>query len=167
MKVFSNLKILSLFVIFFLMFNIFSLILNNIKNGEFIGLNVTEQFFSVKNFSDNIIKQMLSNKMFTNKQHKKDSKNSKKEQNNNKFYEFLLPSITLPVLSSSYFSFNMYAFVSFHVINYLSTEIEYPLKIPFLLCIFLMLILKMLFNILPRSISINYNKMYIERACIV
>ena len=49
----------------------------------------------------------------------------------------------------------------------LDKEINYPLKIPFWQLIFLLLILKILFNVLPRSISINYNKKNIERACIV
>ena len=163
MKVSFKMRILSLFVMLFFVFNISSLILMNIKDCKFIGLNITEQFFSVKNFSDNIISKMLSNKMHTNKQQKKENK---KEQNN-KVDEFLLTNITLPLSSNSFLSFGVYSFVSVCIQQCLIADIEYPLKIPFLLCIFLMLILKMLFNVLPRSISIDYNKMYIEGACIV
>ena len=47
-------------------------------------------------------------------------------------------------------------------------EVEYPIKIPFLQCIFLILLLRLLFVVLPRSISANYNNMNIEEgACIV
>ena len=62
MKVFSKMKILSLFILFFFMFNVTSLILTNIRYGDVVGLNITENFFAVKTFSDNIVAKMLSNK---------------------------------------------------------------------------------------------------------
>ena len=159
MKVFFKIKFLSLFIIFFLIVNTFSSILTNIKGSNIIGLSITEQFFSVKAFSDNIVKKMLSNKFQTNKQHKK--------ENNDKVYEFLVPSVILSTALNLNLSVNMGVFLGICKQIYLNREIEYPLKIPFWQIIFLLLILKILFYVLPRSISINYNKINIEGACIV
>lgn len=164
MKVFSKMKILSLFILFFFMFNVTSLILTNIRYGDVVGLNITENFFAVKTFSDNIVAKMLSNKMQNSKQHKTENK---KEQDKSEVYEFLLPSIVLPSVSNFGLSFNMNAFVGVCVQKYLNTEVEYPLKIPFWFSIFLLLLTKILFNVLPRSISVSYNIQNIERACIV
>ena len=95
------------------------------------------------------------------------NKENKKQKDANFFYEYLLPvEITLPIVSS--ISNLLTSNVSIYVTENFVSEVEYPIKIPFLQCIFLILLLKLLFVVLPRSISVNYNNINIERgACIV
>ena len=79
--------------------------------------------------------------------------------------DYMLPVVISTVFTGIFFCSCLYkVFVNSDLLNKI---IEYPLKIPFWLSIFLLLLIKILFNVLPRSISINYNKKYIERACIV
>ena len=164
MKVPLKNKALSLFVVFFLVLNFMSLTITNIKNTDVIKSSIVEHFFAVKTFSDDIVANMLSQKMNGNKQQKNNKNSDKKDFN--KITEFLVPSMVYKTTLTSTFNFNNVN-IEF-IANYLSKEIEYPLKIPFwLLSVFLLLLTKILFNVLPRSISVNYNKMYIERACIV
>lgn len=165
MKVFFKLKLVSIFVTSFLIFNIISLILINVKNNKVDNFGIVAQFFSVKNFSTDIVGKMFLQKI---QKHKKDNKANKKEQNNNQNNLLLLSGVQ--IISSINFEFNNFAqtlsIISLYTYN-LKTILNYPLKIPFWRIIFLLLILKILFNVLPRSISINYNKKYIEGACIV
>ena len=166
MRVFLEKKILSLFIIFFLMFNFMSLTITNIKSSGVIKSSMVEHFFAVKTFSDDIVANMLSQKMNGNKQQK--SKKDTDKKGLNKITEFLIPSIVYKTTLNSNLNFNNVNNGVLFITNYLSKEIEYPLKIPFwLLSVFLLLLTKILFNVLPRSISVDYNKMYIERACIV
>ena len=165
MKVSVKIRILSLFIMFFLVFNIVSLILTNIKYNDFSLLSITEQFFSVRSFSSDIVENLFLQKMQGNKQHKKT--NESKQKNNKENY-FLLTDRIVPTLLSINIVLNMFPNTNIiYIQNCLNKEINYPLKIPFWQLIFLLLILKILFNILPRSISINYNKKNIEGACIV
>ena len=164
MKVPLKNKALSLFVVFFLVLNFMSLTITNIKNTDVIKSSIVEHFFAVKTFSDDIVANKKKKKMNGNKQQKNNKNSDKKDFN--KITEFLVPSMVYKTTLTSTFNFNNVN-IEF-IANYLSKEIEYPLKIPFwLLSVFLLLLTKILFNVLPRSISVNYNKMYIERACIV
>ena len=163
MKVFF--KTISLFIVFFLMFNICSLILTNIKHNGISCLTVTEHFFSDKSFSYDIIESLFLQKMQGNKQHKK---NDESKQKDNKFDGFLLSNKIVPVITNvNTFSYMLSDIKNVCVSVCLNNEINYPLKIPFWKIIFLLLILKVLFNVLPRSISVNYNIKNIEMACIV
>ncbi|MBR4632308.1 MAG: hypothetical protein IKO48_03185 [Elusimicrobia bacterium] len=127
---------------------------------------MVEHFFAVKTFSDDIVANMLSQKMNGNKQQRSKKNTDKKDFN--KITEFLVPSTVYKTTLNSSFNFNNINNGILFITNYFSKEIEYPLKIPFwLLSVFLLLLTKILFNVLPRSISVDYNKMYIERACIV
>jgi hypothetical protein len=165
MKVFYKIKILSLSVMFFLLFNIGSLILTNIKCSDILCLSVTERFFSDRNFSDDIIESLFLQKMQGDKQHKK---NDESKQKDNKFDGFLVSDKIVPVITNvNTFSYMLSDIKNVCVSVCLNSEINYPLKIPFWKIIFLLLILKVLFNVLPRSISVNYNIKNIERACIV
>ena len=109
---------------------------------------------------------ILSSMMQTDKTSQQNKEN-KKQKDANFFYEYLLPvEITLPIVSS--ISNLLTSNVSIYVTENFVLEVEYPIKIPFLQCIFLILLLKLLFVVLPRSISVNYNNINIERgACIV
>ncbi|MBR3628074.1 MAG: hypothetical protein IKN42_04415 [Elusimicrobia bacterium] len=158
-------KFLSLFVMFFLVFNIVSMILTNIKYSKISDLSITEQFFSGRNFSSDIVEKLFLQKIQGNKQHKKTNESKKK---NNKENCFLLTDKIVTILSSTNIISNIFLSTNIaYTQTCLDKEINYPLKIPFWQLIFLLLILKILFNVLPRSISINYNKKNIERACIV
>lgn len=164
MKVSLKNKALSLFIVLFLMFNFMSLTITNINNTDVVKSSIFEHFFAVKTFSDDIVANMLSQKMNNNKQQKSNKDTDKKDFN--KITEFLVPSIVYKTTLNSSFNFNNVDIL--FIVNYLSKVIEYPLKIPFwLLSVFLLLLTKILFNVLPRSISVDYNRMYIERACIV
>ena len=164
MKVSLKNKALSLFVVLFLMLNFMSLTVTNIKNTGVFKSSIVEHFFAVKTFSDDIVAKMLSQKMNGDKQQNSKKNSDKKEFN--KITEFLVPSMVYKTTLNSSFNFNNVD-ITF-IANYLSKVIEYPLKIPFwLLSVFLLLLTKILFNALPRSISVDYIKMYIERACIV
>ena len=164
MKVSLKNKALSLFIVLFLMFNFMSLTITNINNTDVVKSSIFEHFFAVKTFSDDIVANMLSQKMNNNKQQKRNKDTDKKDFN--KITEFLVPSIVYKTTLNSSFNFNNVDIL--FIVNYLSKVIEYPLKIPFwLLSVFLLLLTKILFNVLPRSISVDYNRMYIERACIV
>lgn len=166
MKVSLKNKALSLFIMLFLMFNFASLIITNIKNTDVVKSSMVEHFFAVKTFSDDIVANMLSQKMNGNKQQRSKKNTDKKDFN--KITEFLVPSTVYKTTLNSSFNFNNINNGILFITNYFSKEIEYPLKIPFwLLSVFLLLLTKILFNVLPRSISVDYNKMYIERACIV
>ena len=166
MKVSLKNKALSLFVVLFLMFNFMSLTITNISNTDVVKSSIFEHFFAVKTFSDDIIANMLSQKMNGNK--KQNNKKDTDKKDFNKISEFLMPSIISEIMSNSNLNFNSLNSDILLITNYLSKEIEYPLKIPFwLLSVFLLLLTKILFNVLPRSISVDYNKMNIERACIV
>ena len=166
MKVSLKNKALSLFIMLFLVFNFASLIITNIKNTDIVKSSMVEHFFAVKTFSDDIVANMLSQKMNGNKQQRSKKNTDKKDFN--KITEFLVPSTVYETTLNSSFNFNNINNGILFITNYFSKEIEYPLKIPFwLLSVFLLLLTKILFNVLPRSISVDYNKMYIERACIV
>ncbi len=166
MKVSLKNKALSLFIVLFLMLNFMSLTITNIKNTDVIKSSIIEHFFAVKTFSDDIVANMLSQKMNGNKQQKNNKNSDKKDFN--KITEFLVPAIVYKTILNSGFNFNNINSDILFLTNYLSKEIEYPLKIPFwLLSVFLLLLTKILFNVLPRSISVNYNIQNIERACIV
>ncbi|MBR3627588.1 MAG: hypothetical protein IKN42_01935, partial [Elusimicrobia bacterium] len=111
----------------------------------------------------------LISKMMDNNSSKQTNNTKKDKEENLKFLEYLLP-VTFINFSSIANSFNIYPIK--HLANsiyiYFVTEIDYPIKIPFLRCIFLLLLLKLIFSILKRSISINYNMINIDkRACIV
>lgn len=166
MKVSLKNKALSLFVVLFLMLNFMSLTITSIKYSGVIKSSIVEHFFAVKTFSDDIVAKMLSQKMNGNKQQNSNKDTDKKDFN--KITEFLVPAVVYKTTLNSNFNFNNINNDILFMTNYLSKEIEYPLKIPFwLLSVFLLLLTKILVNVLPRSISVDYNKMYIERACIV
>lgn len=163
MKVFFKLKLVSILVAFFLFFNMLSLTLTNVKDNKVVNLGIVAQFFSAKNFSMDIVEKMFAQKMQNNKQ---DNKTNKKEENNNQNNVVLLSNTAITSLFNFEFS-NFVSTIAVYTCECSKTILDYPLKIPFWRLIFLLLILKVLFNVLPRSISINYNKKNIERACIV
>lgn len=152
--------IISLFTVMFFFVNILSLSFFSANKYEFTELSSIEQIFSnIQNPTD-----ILSNKINKNRTNTTQNENSKNEDNT-KILDYVLPTTTINVLSfcQTYQIKNIIIFIS----NYIDTEIQYPMKIPFRCFIFLLLILKLLFNVLPRSISIVCNTDYIERACIV
>ena len=140
-----------------------SLTLTNVKDNKVINFGIVAQFFSAKNFSMDIVEKMFAQKMQNNKQ---DNKTNKKEEKNNKSNDFLMSNTEITSLVNFEFT-NFVSTVALYTYDCSKTILDYPLKIPFWRLIFLLLILKILFNVLPRSISVNYNKKNIEWACIV
>ncbi len=163
MKVFPKLKLVSILVAFFLFFNSLSLTLANIKDNRVISFGIVAQFFSAKNFSMDIVKKMFAQKMQNNKQN---NETNEKEQDNNQNNVVLLPNIGIMSLFNIGYN-NLVGTNVLYTYDCSKTILNYPLKIPCWRLIFLLLLLKLLFNVLPRSISINYNKRNIEKACIV
>ena len=79
MKVSLKNKALSLFIMLFLVFNFASLIITNIKNADVVKSSMVEHFFAVKTFSDDIVANMLSQKMNGNKQQRSKKNTDKKD----------------------------------------------------------------------------------------
>ncbi|MBO7431442.1 MAG: hypothetical protein J6U02_00915 [Elusimicrobia bacterium] len=154
---------LSLLIVLFFLFNFLSLSLFNGKDSVYVKNSSLEQILSVlQNPTD-----MLSNMMDNNSATKTDNTKKDVEEKSN-FLEYILPTDTINISSpSNNFVYLLIKNIANNFYNCLSLEFDYPIKIPFLGCIFLLLLLKLIFSILKRSISINYNKINIERACIV
>lgn len=151
----------SLLLLLFFIFNIFSLsfVSGKISSGKSSSI---EQIFSAVQNPINI----LSNKLDSETKNK--TTQSKEENTNKKISsdEYILSNNLLNLSKDKNICVSGQLIYS-SIYNFVKEGIYYPLKIPFLRCIFLLLILKLLFNVLPRSISVNYNIRNIEGACIV
>ena len=162
MKVPFMKQCISLFIFLFVFTNCLAVPFSKGIADNFVkGSSLEQILFAVQTPSD-----ILSSMMQTDKTSQQNKEN-KKQKDANFFYEYLLPvEITLPTVSSisNLLTSNINVFMSENFV----AEVEYPIKIPFLQCIFLILLLRLLFVVLPRSISVNYNNINIERgACIV
>ena len=164
MKVSLKKQCLSLLIIMFFSFNFLSLSLFNGKESTLIKYSSFEQILSALQTPTDLISKMMDNN-----ESEKTNNTKKDKEKNSTFLEYLLPVISVNI-SSILNNFNIYPikYLVNSIYNCFSMEIDYPIKIPFLRCIFLLLLLKLIFSILKRSISINYNMINIEkRACIV
>jgi len=152
---------LSLLITLFFLFNFLFLSLFNDKESVIVKNSSLEQILSaLQNPTD-----MLSKIMDNNSATKTDNTKKNAEQNS-KTVEYVLPVATINFFLSD--DFCLYSLKK--SVNYIYDyyrKIDYPIKIPFLECIFLLLLLKLILSILERSILINYNKINIDRACIV
>lgn len=161
MKGYTSLRFISVCVIALFVFNVFSLTFDYKKDMTLTKTALVEKFFSTVNSPTDIISKMVQNK--TSPQNMPDTDNKIKL----KIKEYMLSlnvfSFTEKVSSvyNEVLSFCVYGS------NVFAEKIEYPLKIPFWRSIILLLLIKLLFNILPRSVSIKHNVKYMERACIV
>lgn len=162
MKVPFMKQCISLFVFLFVFTNCLAVSFSKGIADDFVkGSSLEQILFAVQTPSD-----ILSSMMQTDKTSQQDKEN-KNQKDTNFFYEYLLPvEITLPTVSS--ISNLLTSNTGIYVTENFVSEVEYPIKIPFLQCIFLILLLRLLFVVLPRSISVNYNNINIEEgACIV
>lgn len=162
MKVSFMKQCISLFVFLFVFANCLAVPFSKgMADGFVKGSSLEQILFAVQTPSD-----ILSSMMQTDKSAQQ-NKGNKTQKDTNFFYEYLLPvEITLPTVSSisNLLTSNINVFMSENFV----AEVEYPIKIPFLQCIFLILLLRLLFVVLPRSISVNYNNINIEEGtCIV
>ncbi|MBQ1609415.1 MAG: hypothetical protein II090_00590 [Elusimicrobia bacterium] len=153
---------ISLFIFLFVFANCLAVPFSKGIADNFVkGSSLEQILFAVQTPSD-----ILSSMMQTDKSAQQ-NKGNKTQKDTNFFYEYLLPvEITLPTVSSisNLLTSNINVFMSENFV----AEVEYPIKIPFLQCIFLILLLRLLFVVLPRSISVNYNNINIEEGtCIV
>lgn len=163
MEKYINLKFISFLLIVLFSLNIFSSTLSLCKEKISVKTSSFEQIFSALNMPSKVLSNILKNKIgntANNKQNNKQNENKTVKTN-----EYLLPVLNSIVFSGIYFYNSLSKIIEYGY--FLIKVVEYPLKIPFWLSIFLLLIIKILFNVLPRSISINYNIKHIERACIV
>ena len=161
MKVSLMKNCISFFIVLFVLMNCLFLSFDDKSNISMKYSSIEQILFAVHSPIDILSKMTQPDKT-------KQKDNNKKDQTDKSFfYEYLLPvSITLPVVSSisNLLTVNINAFMSENFI----ADVEYPIKIPFLECIFILLMLRLLFVVLPRSISVNYNNVNIDRgACIV
>ena len=161
MKVSLMKKCLSFIIVLFVLTNCLVLSFDDKSNAAMKYSSLEQILFAVHSPVD-----MLSKMTQTDKTTQKD--NNKKDQTDKSFfYECLLPvAITLPAISSvsNLLTANINIFMSENFV----ADVEYPIKIPFLECIFILLMLRLLFVVLPRSISVNYNKVNIDTGtCIV
>ncbi len=161
MKVSFMKQCISLFIFLFVFANCLAVPFSKGIADNFVkGSSLEQILFAVQTPSD-----ILSSMMQTDKTSQQNKEN-KKQKDTNLFYEYLLPvEITLPAVSS--ISSMLTSNISIYATENFVSDVEYPIKIPFLDFIFLLLILKVIFTMLKRSISINYNKINIDRACIV
>ena len=112
--------------------------------------NLSAGFFSAVNYSNDIISSMIKSGKAAG-----DKINHNKTQNCN-FVDVVF--IPVQIFKNTYkiikneFKKNELNFKSNSVIN----DVDYPLKIPFWEFIFFILLFKMLFNVLPRSVSVKY-----------
>ena len=162
MKVSFMKQCISLFIFLFVFANCLAVPFSKSTADNFVrGLSLEQILFAVQTPSD-----ILSSMMQTDKSSQQNKEN-KKQKDTNFFYEYLLPvEITLPTVLG--ISNLVTSDISVFMLEKFVVEVEYPIKIPFLQCIFLILLLRLLFVVLPRSISANYNNMNIEEgACIV
>ena len=161
MKVSLMKQCISLFVFLFVFANCLAVSFSNGTANSFVKNSSLEQIlFAVQTPSD-----ILSTMMQTDKSAQQNKEN-KEQKEESLFYECLLPvGIILPTIStlSNLSVTNISVFISENFV----ADVEYPIKIPFLNCVFLLLILKLIFTMLKRSISINYNRINIDKACIV
>ncbi len=156
-------KILSFFVVLFFVLNIFSLSFCFKKKNISASGSVAGKFFASINMTIDVLSTMFPQTA----QNKHQTKKANKDSNKNfvKINEYIgTANLTITMLNL------ILIFVVYKIknsTNFIPELKSYPLKIPLRLSVFLLLLMKILFNVLPRSISINYNKKHIERACIV
>jgi len=150
---------ISLSLILFFLANILSVYFISKGNFNDIKNSSIEQIFSTIQQPINMLLQNIDNKTKNNTNNKKE-KNSKKDN----LEEYMLSPNIINISENSSISFTK-TITHLYLSVFINTDIEYPLKIPFYSFIFILLILKLLFSILPRSISI-YNIKNIEEACI-
>lgn len=162
MKVSLMKQCTSLFIFLFIFANCLAVPFSKGMMDTFVkGSSLEQILFAVQTPSD-----ILSSMIQTNKTTQQNS-NKKEKEDAKFFYECLLPiEITIPIVSTvnNLLATNANIFMSENFV----ADIEYPIKIPFWQCIFLVLLLRLLFVVLPRSISVNYSNINIERGtCIV
>ena len=161
MKGYLSLRFISVFIIVLFVFNIFSLTFDYKKENTLTKIALVEHFFSTVNFPTDIISKMVKSKTAPQNMPETDNKIKLKIK------EYVL---SLNILSFTEKVSSVYnKLLSFCIgsNNIFAENIEYPLKIPFWRSIILLLLMRLLFNILPRSVSIKYSVKYMGRACIV
>lgn len=145
------------------MLNIYGMYVKNadmpLKAGA--ATDVISKFFTVVNFSNDIVSSMVKNK--TGCGNKINNKNTQSKKNN--ILDAALTNVSIN--SSAYKNIKAKIYCSLLTLKnstVMQNFINYPLKIPFWRIIVFILLFRMLFNVLPRSISIRKNIIY-RQAC--
>lgn len=145
------------------MLNIFAVYIKNTDMSLKTNVpdTVVSKFFTVVNFSNDIVSSMLKQK--TAGENKINNKNTQTQKNN--ILDIAVTNISINFSNYKNIKTKLYQQISV-LKNSLSAQclIDYPLKIPFWRIIVFILLFKMLFNVLPRSISISKNINY-RQAC--
>lgn len=160
MKGYISLRFISICVIALFVFNVFSLTFDYKKELALTKTDVIEQFFSTVNFPTDIISKMVQNKTVPQNMPETDNKIKLKIK------EYMLSLNIFSFAEKTSYVCNQALHFCIYDNNIFAEKIEYPLKIPFWRSIILLLLLKLLFNILPRSVSIKYS-VNMGKACIV
>jgi len=160
-KFIPSLFYLGVFLCFIL--NIFCMYVKNtdisLKAGA--ATDVVSKFFKVVNFSNDIVSSMAKSKAAS--ENKINNKNTQTKKNN--ILDAALTNVSIN--SSAYKNIKATIYGQFLTLKDSAVMwhlINYPLKIPFWRIIVFILLFRMLFNILPRSISIRKNIIY-RQAC--
>lgn len=151
MKQNYKIKTLSFFIILLFVLNIFSLSFCFEKNNISVTSSLVGKFFASINMTTDILSTMFpqtaQNETHTKKTNKEENKNFIKI---NEYIGTTNLAITVLILSMIFVVSK-----TKNLMNFVNTLRSYPLKIPLRACIFLLLIKKILFNVLPRSVSIE------------
>lgn len=152
-------KILSSLIVCLFALNIFALTgIVESKSIAMVGTSV-EQFFVTVGQPSDILAKMMSQKAQNKTPCNKTKQESKKDVKMTDYAITAVSAITL-----LFWSFVLC--VGGNLSEQITKITKYPLKIPWRLWIFLILIMKMLFNILPRSISVNVYAYAVKKACV-
>ena len=157
----NTFKYLSFFIVLFFLLNIFSLTgIFDMKSFVVEG-SAIEQFYSAVSMPSDIIGKMMSQKAQDKTPYSKaDNKESKKDSAVMSGYAVsAATSVTM-----LFWSFVLC--VGGKVVNGISPAESYPLKVPWRGSIFLILIMKLLFNIRPRAGDIYAYNYTIKKACV-
>ncbi|MDD5102129.1 MAG: hypothetical protein PHH62_03995 [Endomicrobiaceae bacterium] len=142
------------------MLNIFAMYVKNadISLKANVPNTVVSKFFKVLNFSNDIVSSMGKQKTTT-----QNKKNTQTKKDN--VWDISFTSISINYANYENIKNELKQQISI-LTNLFSAQylIDYPLKIPFWRIIVFILLFRMLFNVLPRSISIRKNINY-RQAC--
>ncbi len=155
------LKILSYFIVLFFSINIFALTgFFNAKSVVTDG-SAIEQFYSTVSVPSDIIGKMMSGK--AQNKTSADGTQSKDSKDNFKINEYVVTAtVVISMLTAGFVLCR-----DRDLKEYLVKVIKYPLKIPLRVEIFLLMIMKMLFNVLPRSSEDNVFVYGVRKACVL
>ncbi len=159
MRIFTTKTSFILVLVFFVL-NIFSLSGIFDEKKIAIGGNAIEQFFATVTQPADIISNMMAQK--TQKKPPVNNQKTKENKNCLKVTEYV-PTVTI-ILTMLLAGFVLYRIRI--LMEQFTMMVNYPIKIPWRTCIFLLMIKKILFNVLPRSADAYGYKYAVCKVCV-